>query len=84
MGFACVRSRCQDDRRPSGSNVLCLKSNQTRERMANEHTIGQDRPRRYGVVVPAQADQHARIAGEQEPCCIWPGYLRASVICPRW
>ena len=31
-GICTLRSRCQDDRRPSGSNVLCLKSNQTRDR----------------------------------------------------
>ena len=56
--------------------------------MANERTIGQDRPSPLRCPCPlrkrTRRTQDPRIAGEQEPRCVWPGYLRASLICPKW
>jgi hypothetical protein len=55
--------------------------------MAKERTIGYDAPRRYGVLVLAQAgaeDAECAHHWRQGPSCIRTGYLRASVICPKW
>jgi hypothetical protein len=55
--------------------------------MANERTIVKIAPRRYGVLVLAQAgaeDAGCAHRWRQGASCIRTSYLRASVIWPKW